>query len=331
MSRVTIKDLARYLNINPSTVSRALRNHPDVSRELKKRIEELALELGYKPNSAAVNLRKGKSLTIALIIPEIASYFFPNVIKAIEEVTHDKAYNLLILNSNDSMEREKQNADICARLSVDGILVSLTKESNGIAHFLELSDNGVPVVFFDKINPKTESHRITIPGESASYKAITQLLQNHKNTKSVCGIFGDQRLSITQDRLKGFQAGLAKHKIKKEDRFVCYAHSSLEAYSLFKQHWKSKHHPKSFFLMSDEILEGVMKAIYELNLQVGKDLQLITMSDGVLPALCSFRFQYIETSGYTLGHAAAEMLFTLLENKTLSKEIQFIETPVLAS
>ncbi|OYU97533.1 MAG: hypothetical protein CFE21_04365 [Bacteroidetes bacterium B1(2017)] len=329
MNRVTIKDLARYLNINPSTVSRALRDHPDVSARVKESVHQLADKLGYKPNFAAINLRKGKSGTIGLIIPEIATYFFPNVIKAIEEVTHDRGYNLLILHSNDSLDREIQNVEICARMGVEGILVSLTRESSDIEHFQELMYTGTPIVFFDKIIHDTVAYKITIPGEQAAYEAVDFLLSKGKKQKRILGILGDERLSITQDRLSGFVRALDKHQIKLTPGLVQYAHNSHEAQEIFETIWESGKPPECLFIMSDEILEGVMKAVYKLKINLSLEMKIITMSDGFLPNLYNFDIPYISTSGYELGKEASALLFKLIDGQKLEGKTFYIETPLV--
>jgi DNA-binding LacI/PurR family transcriptional regulator len=329
MSRITIKDLAKYLNVNPSTVSRALHNHPDVSERVKESVNRLAEELGYKPNFAAINLRKGKSGIIGLIIPEIGSYFFPNVIKAIEEATHLKGYNLLILHSNDSLEREIQNAEICAHMGVEGILVSLTRESSSIEHFQELINTGTHIVFFDKVIHEANTFKITIPGEKAAFDAVNYLISKNTKSKKFAGILGDERLSITQDRLSGFYRALVAHHIKPTPGMIHYAHNSNEAKHLFTKLWLSKNKPDCLFLMSDEILEGVVKAIFDLQIKLPQDLNLIAMSDGFLPNLFNLEIPYIKTSGYDLGGLATQILFQLLEGQAIEPQTFYSETPLV--
>ncbi|MFY8021549.1 MAG: LacI family DNA-binding transcriptional regulator [Bacteroidia bacterium] len=329
MNRVTIKDIARYLNINPSTVSRALRNHPDVSAKVKESVIQLADKLGYKPNFAAINLRKGKSGIIGLIIPEIANYFFPNVVKAVEEVIHERGYNLLILQSNDSLDREIQNAEICARLGVEGILVSLTRESSDIEHFQELMYNDTPIVFFDKIIHDTVAYKVTIPGEQAAFQAVDFIIKKYKKNKKIAGILGDERLSITQDRLSGFKRALAEHTIKPLPGQIHYAHNSIEAGEIFESLWSNPKRPDCLFLMSDEILEGVMKKVYQLKLNLPQEMKIISMSDGFLPTLYNFEFPYIKTSGYDLGKAAVDLLFNIIDNKPMSTKTYYIDTPLI--
>ncbi len=329
MSKVTIKDIAKYLDIHPSTVSRALRDHPDVGKELKASIIELSERLGYQPNITAINLRKGRSGIIALIIPEVANYFFPNVIKAVEEIVHAEGYQLLILNSNDIYLREKQNAEICVRLGVDGILVSLCKESSELEHFKELISRGIPMVFFDKIKQDSDTCKVSIPGEQAAYGGITYLLKNNRNIKRIAGIFGDERLSITQDRLSGFRRALFDHGIKPGPGLIHFAYHSEEAEEVFKYIWNGKNRPEGLFIMSDEILQGVIKAAYELRLSLSREIKTISMSDGFLPNICQFKIPYVKTSGFDLGKKAAQLLMQQLKEQRILKGNYFIDTPLV--
>lgn len=329
MNRVTIKDIAKHLNINPSTVSRALRNQPDISNKVKEAVIQLADQLGYKPNYAAINLRKGKSNTIGLIIPEIANYFFPNVVKAVEAIIHERGYNLLILQSNDCLDREIQNAEICASLGVEGILVSLTRESSDIEHFQILMNKGTPIVFFDKIIHDAHAYKVSIPGENAAYKAVDFILNKYKDTKNITGIFGDKRLSITQDRTRGFNRALTEHQLNPDLVQIYHAHNSNEAAEIFEKLWSKANKPDCLFLMSDEILEGVMKMVYKHQLNLPKDLKIISMSDGFLPTLYNFEFPYIKTSGFDLGKAATELLFKVIDNIPMSTKTYYIDTPLI--
>lgn len=328
MKRTTIKDIAKYLNINPSTVSRALRNHADVSSGLKEQIIQLANKLGYKPNYAAINLRKGKSNTIGLIIPEISNYFAPSVIRAIEDITHDNGYNLLILQSNDKLEREIQNVEICAQLGVEGILVSLTKESNDLEHFSELVHLDTKIVFFDKALHENYWNKVLIPDKQATNDAVAYLCKLSKS-KKIAGIFGDERLAITQDRLAAFEETLENLKFKPNEYKVRFASSVFDAEQAFLNLWHGSVKPQLLFIMSDEILEGVAKAIYKLKINVPEDLKIVALSDGYLPRILSFEVPYVQTSGFSVGLQAATTLFDLIKGKTIEHKTQFVDTPLI--
>ncbi len=329
MPRITIKDIARKLNINPSTVSRALRDRPDVSAELKQEIRKLADKLGYKPNYMAINLRSGKSHTIGLIIPEISMFFFPSVIKAIEEEAHTRGYNLLVLHSNDSIDREIENAEICAHAGVDGVLVSLTRQSSDIEHFQELSGAGVPIVYFDKILQNTESHKVVIPGAQAAEIAVKKLIGLKRKTPKITGIFGDERLFITQDRVEGFRKAMLDSKLEMGAGDILFAKNAAEAEEQFARLWQQPVKPGALFIMSDEILSGVIKAANKIGLHIPNDIPVMALSDGLLPQLLPNHIPYVETSGYALGKTASALLFSLIAGMPILPDLHHIDTPYI--
>ncbi len=318
------------MSINPSTVSRALKDHPDIGAKLKEKIKAVSEELGYSPNQYAVSLRYGKSYTIGLVIPEISMYFFPSLIKAIEDITHQKDYHLMVLHSNDQLEREKENAKICAKVSVDGLLVSVTKETTDSKHFSQLVDNGVPIVYFDKAPESEETFNVVTFGKRAAYDAVNFLFSGNKPCKRVCGIFGDKRLSITKDRLKGFEQALQDNEAKNSEKRIGFANSSEDAALLFKKMYSAKGKPDGIFIMSDEILAGVALAVKDLGLRIPADLKIIALSDGFFPKYLSFDVPYIHTSGYQLGITAANLLFDLIEKKDIAPGTHFIDTPLVS-
>ena len=275
----------------------------------------------------AINLRSGKSHTIGLIIPEISMFFFPSVIKAIEEEAHARGYNLLVLHSNDSIDREIENAEICAHAGVDGVLVSLTRQSNDIEHFQELSGAGVPVVYFDKILQNTESHKVVIPGAQAAVTAVKQLLLLCPEDQLITGIFGDERLHITQDRAEGFLKSLTDAGRITGDNTVHYARNAAEAEDEFIRIWNNDERPGGLFIMSDEILSGVVRGASSVGVSIPRDLPVVALSDGFLPKLLPGKIPYVETSGYSLGKTASALLFSLIAGMPILPDLHYIDTP----
>ena len=325
MNRITIKDIAKTLKINPSTVSRALRDHPDVSEQLRATIKQLADELGYRPNHMAVHLRSGKSLTIGLIIPEISMYFFPSIIKAVEEEAHARGYNLLVLHSNDSIDREIENAIICARMGVDGILVSLSRESSDLEHFHEHSLAGMPIVYFDKVLTGTTTHKVVVPGHEAAVMAMRKLLDLSPRQKNIYGIFGDPRLSITRDRMEGFTEALQEKGLEVKTGNILHALDPEEAARHFETIYRIKSRPDGLFVMSDEILSGILQAASKLKASIPRDIAIVSISDGYLPNLIPYGIPYVQTSGYLLGKTASKLLFNLIMEMPILPDTHFID------
>lgn len=329
MPKPTIKDIAKALSINASTVSRALKDHPDISKKLKEKIKLFADSLGYTPNEFAVGLRKGKSMTIGIIIPEISMHFFPSVIQAVEEMTHEKNYHLMVLHSNDSLEREIKNAHICSTAGVDGLLVSLSRETSDLNHFSNLLSNHIPIVYFDKVLKNKNNFNVEIHGENAAYTAVNHLFRHQKKPQKIVGIFGDQRLSITKDRLEGFMNALKENGVAVTDKNLVFANNSEIAAELFEKIYLSHERPDALFVMSDQLLSGVCEIIRHHHIKVPEDLKMVAMSDGQIPRLLGFDLPYVHTSGYELGKRAALLLFDLIEKKEIESDTFYIDTPLI--
>jgi DNA-binding LacI/PurR family transcriptional regulator len=318
MNRPTITDLARMLQLNASTVSRALNDHPDVSPETKKRVNELARELGYTPNQLAVNLRKRHSGLIALLVSEMNMFFNPSVFRAIEEEIHANGYNLIILQANNTLSRETQNVQICRQLAVEGVLVSLSAEAQNLDHFATLLDQKVPVVFFDRVLPQDHSCSVTVDDLEITRQAVEHLLK--KGHRRIGGLFGDPKLSITRERLIGFRETLSKAGIPFDPQLAMYAHNS-EAGSQCALELVGKHQVSALFAMSDELMVGAVQALETTKKKIPEELAIIAISDGFAPEFYNPKITHIRHSGYEVGQHAAQLLLDVIRG-TIKNPLQ---------
>ena len=177
-SQVTIKDIARALGISASTVSRALKDHPDISRDTKDAVNELAKKLHYKPNAVALSLKSSKTNTIGVIIPELVHYFFSSVISGIEDVAYDAGYTVMLCQSNEKYEREIINAQALLSNRVEGALISISKETNDYNHLQNIEESGIPMVFFDRVPPGFDSDSVIIDDKKAAFNAVCHLIES---------------------------------------------------------------------------------------------------------------------------------------------------------
>jgi len=320
MNRITIKDIAKLLEVNPSTVSRALKDHPDIGEVTKNKIKRVARELGYRPNYQAIRFRQNKSGLIGLIIPEMGMFFFPSIIQAIEEITKKNGYNLIILQSNESIEKEKENALICKNFGLDGLLVCLSKETTAIPHFLDIIQSKTPIVFFDKIIQNKELSTVVINDFKASFTAINHLAK--KGYKNISGVFDNPNLEITKSRKEGFLAGLKKHDLVFRADFCFHANTLEEAKSKFTQLLNQQELPDAVFVMTDQSLAGIIQAIYEKGISIPDELAVICISNGNLPYYLNPPITHIRHSGYMVGKTAVELLFDLMNDKIIVSKKQ---------
>ena len=312
MGRITIKDIAKLLEVSPSTVSRALKDHPDISLETREAVKRVANELGYAPNFQAISFRNRESKLIGLILPDMNMFFFPSVIQAIEEETRKRGYHLVVLHSNDRLEREIENVNFCQNFGVDGLLVSLSKETDNIDHFQNIIEKGIPVVFFDKVLESQEKALVIIQDEVVSEKAVKHLID--RGRKRICGLFGNPNLTISKLRYVGFKKALkeAGHPILPD--FTVFANDINQAKKAMHTIFENENPPDAVFAMSDELLVGAMEAIYSCHLNIPEDVAIISISDGQAPNFFYPPVTYVEHSGKQVGKRATELLFEMINS-----------------
>ena len=297
----TLKQISNHLNISISTVSRALKDHPDVSTETKKRVKELANLLDYEPNAFAVSLRKQNSNLFAVIVPEIGNYFYHDLIHAIETESRKMNHSLLILQSMNDPETEEQNLRICRHNHVAGIFLAITEDTKSEEPFIRLQNLDIPLVFVDKTLPdsKADFSCVCIADESCGEMGAELL---HKsNADKLLAIMGPPNLSITKKREAGFRKKLQElnSTLPLEMEF---ARSWEEARDITRDYLeKNSNNLTGIFAMSDEVMVGVQKAIATAGLKMPDQVKLLAVSNGFMPALYTPEIDYLRTNGYDLG------------------------------
>jgi LacI family transcriptional regulator len=306
MKVITIKDIAQMANVSPSTVSRALKDHPDIGSDLKIKIKEIAAALNFKPNSFASNFRKQKSQLIGVIIPKFCNSFVPDVIDGITSFVNDKNFQVIILPTNDDLTKEKEAIQKCCDYRVDGILMSLSVETSSVDHLKIADAYNIPIVIFDKATSATNYHQVVINDRLMAENCAQQLI--NKKRKNIVGFFGHENLAITKNRQLGFTSILTKNNLPLT---IEYASSSKEAYQKTIA-LIDKNNIDAVFGISDELLIGIIAAVREK--QKLNEIAIIGFSDGSTIPLLFPEVSYVYHDGRKLGHEAAKTLFELLDN-----------------
>jgi LacI family transcriptional regulator len=320
MDRITLKTIAEKLGVSISTVSRALKDHPDIKQETRERIKEMALKEDYEPNHLAVNLRTSENKLFGLIVPKLSQFFYHSVIAAIDETARLTGYKLLILQSNDTVEKEIENIKICLANRVSGLFVALSSETVNYDHFDRLIKRNIPVLFFDKVPENDHYNKVAIDDSEAASLAARELLVRSK--KRVLAIFGKANLSISRKRKEGFVSTFAKYSA---DHHI----ATIEASSSEEAQLKSEdflQDPKNgdtqvIFCMSDEILVGVMQTCMKLDLKIPSQIGVIALSNGIFPKYYYPAVSYVETSGQKLGIRCVHRMFELLNGDPFIQEL----------
>lgn len=314
------------MNINPSTVSRALKDHPDISQETRDRVKQVAEELGYRPNLQAISFRNRKSRLIGLIIPDMNMYFFPAVIQAIEEKVRGEGYNLLVLHSNNTLKGEKENTQICDRLGVEGLLVSVSAESEDLGHFRQLKEAGVPVVLFDRIVDYPDFPLVCINDQQVAARVVEFLYAQGR--RRICGAFDDPHLSISSRRRAGYEQALDALGVARRPEFIFHANSSEMAQEKMLEILQLPERPDAIFSMSDQLLVGIMQACLSAGLQIPEDISVAAISNGLVPNFWQPPIPFMQHSGKDVGATAAEVLFRLIREEP-TEHINWVNTQLM--
>jgi LacI family transcriptional regulator len=324
LKRATIKDIALKAGVNISTVSRALKNHPDVGAELRSKIKRLAEEMNYHPNMMAVQLRKQKSNIIGLIIPEANMFFFPSVIKGISEVIQALGYRLLVLQSGENLERETENVRICYENSVDGLLMMLTNKTKELHHLEELKEANVPVVLLDKVLDDSGFDEVVIDDIKAA-EICTEYLIN-TGSKNILGLFGNANLMITAKRMKGFFNVIQAHQAQDVKGDAKFVDDTFSAWRCVEDYFKTNQ-PDAIFAMSDEIIAGVIPALKKMKISIPERCAVMGISDGYLPQILDPQVSYLHHDGYKLGLMAAQHLIKRINGKSNLESHEYLIMP----
>jgi len=316
MNNTTLKKISEILGLSISTISRALKDHPDISDKTKQRVVELATTLDYEPNANAINLRTSNSKLFGLIVPSISNWFYNSFIASVEEESRRNGYSLMILQSGDDPLIEITNLKLCRQNRITGLFVCISPDTTNIEPFLKLKELDIPVIFFDKVPYSGNCNKVCVADSLSATMAATAII--NKKKKKVLGIFGNTHLLMTKKRLEAFTDTI-NEKVSKIKLITDHASSSEEAETIMLQHLKEK--PDTVFCMSDEILIGVMKVIQKKNLRVPEDIAVITISNGAAPKLYYPEITYVETSGHKLGKLAFSSMMACLGGSTFIQEL----------
>jgi LacI family transcriptional regulator len=324
---VTIKDIARELNLSTSTVSRALRGSYEISSETKKLVLEYAEKINYRPNPIALSLKEKRSRAIGVVVSEIANDFFSQAINGIESIAYNRGYHVIITQAHESREREIANVQHLVSRSVDGLLVSLSSESKDISHFKELHDKGLPIVFFDRIPDEIETHKITGNGYLGAFHATEHLI--YQGYKRIAHITSSSHLSITRERLRGYREALEKHNLPFVESLVKYCNHvgmiAEEVQLAIKEVFSSKPKPDAVFTASDRITAVCFRILKEAR-QKNLDVGLIGFTNSDLSDLFQPALSAIHQPAFEIGQVATEKLIQIIESK---RPITKFETKVL--
>ena len=316
---VTIKDIAKELNISVSTVSRALRDTYDVSLLTRNKVLSTAAQLNYRPNYNAIGLAKGSTHTIGVILPCITNYYFSTVITGIQEVAYSNGFNIVFFVTNDCPEREISIIKNLAISSLDGLLVSISSDSDACEHFQNVIDEGVPVIFFDRVANGIETSKVMQDDYNGAFEAVEHLIEN--GYTKIAHIAGSKGLSFTQKRLNGYLAALEKHNIPIHEEWIIYSGFSQQCgeedtYQLLQ----CKEVPDAIFAVNDRKAIGAMIALRNSNVIIGKEMGVVGFTNDPVSTIISPSLTTIAEPAFEIGKTSCELLLKHLTKKRFRPE-----------
>lgn len=303
---ITIKDIARELKISPSTVSRALKNHPDISVETKRAVNELASKSNYQPNAVALSLKQRRSNTIGVIIPEIVHYFFSSVISGIEDVAYDAGFNVIICQSNEKYDREVVNTRTLLANRVDGILVSISKETQNFDHFYKVRENEVPLVFYDRVVPGFDADQVIVDDLEAAYRATRHLIEGGR--KKIAHFAGPQNLLIGQLRKEGYLKAMHEAGLEVMNEWIIEADNFEKARTAILDIIEGKISIDGLFAVNDLTALGAMQTLQKRGIKIPGQIAIVGFSDGRLSGITDPALTSVDQHGYEMGTIATELL-----------------------
>lgn len=330
--KVTLKQIARELDVSISTVSKALRDSIEISEDTRQKVKAFAKLYNYRPNNIALSLQNQKTKTIGVIIPEIVHHFFSKVIRGIELVANKRGYNVIIGLSNESFDKEVINMQMLANGSIDGFILSIAKETlqqQDYHHFSETINQGMPIVMFDRIVNEIYCDKVIIDDLKGSKTAVLKLLSN--GCKNVAIITTKDYVSVGKLRTQGYLEALEEYQITIDPKLILKVHDELVS----EDHLVSLEREIEGLFKSNKSIDGVfavnelyaiiaMKVARNLGMKIPEDIQFIGFTDGVLSKHASPSLTTVSQHGQEMGEKAAELLIDNLEREDEEEHYQTI-------
>lgn len=314
MENVTIRILAQQLQLSAATVSKALADSHEISEATKKRVLELANSLNYTPNPYASSLRKKKSKTIAVILPEVADSFFAQVIDGIEAVAQEKGYHVLICLTHERSQKEQAILTEFLGGRADGILLSVTSETQDAAPMRELQAKGIPLVFFDRVCEDIETVRVVTDDYDSSYRATSHLIEGGCRRIALLSI--SDTLSISRQRIAGYRQALADHQLSfNEEDIISCTHDPIDNLQLLRATLKGASRPDGLIASVEKLVTSIYLACADLQLVIPRDLQVVGFSNLSSAMILQPSLTTVTQPAFEMGKMAATLLFKALANK----------------
>jgi LacI family transcriptional regulator len=324
--KVTLKQIAKELDVSISTVSKSLRNSPEISEDTRVKVQAFAKLYNYKPNNIALSLKNRKTKTIGIIIPEIVHHFFATVISGIEQVANENGYSVIICLSGESFDKEVINMEMLANGSIDGFVMALSKETQqkkDYHHILETTSQGMPVVMFDRVTNDIFCDKVIIDDKAAAHDAVQFLID--KGLKKIGLITTIDYVSVGKLRTEGYIDALQSNGMKINEDLIlkiedidnCTA--AIDAFMAEKE-------MDAVFAVNELFAVTTIKSANKIAKKVPEDISVVGFTDGIISSYSTPSITTVSQNGVIMGQKAAKLLIDRLEN---DEEDEFYTTEIV--
>jgi len=309
---ITIYDIADQLGVSPATVSRALNDNPSISISTRKKINSLAEKLGYRHNHFASSLRLQKTHTIGVILHELNSYFITSVLAGIEKIATEAKYNLIIAHSAENPNLEAANARDLFHKRVDGLIASLSFETEDVTHFKQFQSKNIPIVFFDRVFETSDTAKVIINNFQAGYDATAHLI--NQGCKRVAHITSSLKRNVYAERKRGYKQALEDHKLKFDEKLVIIdGFKEDDAIRSAKRILSMKNLPDGIFITNDFCAAVVMQILKDAGIRIPKDIAIVGFNNDSIGKIINPKLTTINYPGFEMGQVAARTLINHLK------------------
>lgn len=316
---LTIRDIARLLNLSKSTVSRALRDSWDVNPETRRKVLELAKELDFMPSTLAMNLRQNKTMTLGVVIPSFQIPFYSTAISGIQDIASAAGFNVMTCQSNESIDLEISNINSMVRSRVDGIIISLSRQTVDYSHINKLKERGIPVVLFNRIGNNLSFPSVSVNDYQSARMATEYLIS--RGCRKIAHFSGPEGLKLSEDRKLGFIDSLKEHGLTYEDKWIIESDFTIESGSKAVAHLLGTGNlPDAIFCVCDAVAFGAMMALKREGIRIPADISIIGYTDEPVAALVEPPLTTISQPVFEIGQAAASLLLKQIQSKINQRE-----------
>lgn len=318
-----MKEIAKKLGVSVSTISRALQDSPELHPETKRKIVEMAKEMNYQPNLLAQSLRISRTKTLGVIVPEITSHFFGSCVSGIQDTANSRGYNVMICQSNESIEQEKANIKSLVSSQVDGLLISLSRETNHYEHLYELYDREIPFVLFDRVNEDIPVSKITFNDVGGAYQITKYLLET--GCRRIMYVSGPEDLYISKKRKEGYLRALSEYGLKEEADLIKITDLTHEGNVKAAQEIAAMNpRPEAVFCMIDPLAVDVLTVWKSMGIKIPEDISLAGFTNNPTSAVVEPPLTTVSQPGYEMGKLSVSHLLDQLDGVASDDPISIV-------